>query len=86
MRPRHLILAATALWGCQRVPPPTTPTSPELFREIAESVGLRFQHVNGASGQYLMPEIMGAGAAVFDMDGDGDLDVLLVQSLSLIHI
>jgi len=27
-----------------------------------------------------MPEILGAGAAVFDGDGDGDLEVLLVQS------
>jgi hypothetical protein len=30
-----------------------------------------------------MPEIMGAGAALLDYDGDGDLDVFLVQSGSL---
>ena len=30
-----------------------------------------------------MPEIMGGGAALFDMDGDGDLDAYLVQSGSL---
>ena len=32
---------------------------------------------------YRLPEIMGGGAALFDMDGDGDLDALLVQSGSL---
>lgn len=28
-----------------------------------------------------MPEIMGAGAAIFDYDGDGDLDLYLVQGI-----
>lgn len=28
---------------------------------------------------YLLPEIMGSGGALFDFDGDGDLDVLLIQ-------
>ena len=51
-----------------------------LFIESAESTGLKFTHVNGASGQYYMAEQMGAGVALFDYDNDGDLDVFLVQS------
>ena len=39
-----------------------------------------FTHVNGATGQYYLPEMMGAGVALFDYDNDGDLDVFLVQS------
>jgi enediyne biosynthesis protein E4 len=50
-----------------------------LFVDVASSVGLEFSHVNGATGHYYMPEVMGAGAALFDYDADGDLDVFLVQ-------
>ena len=42
-----------------------------------------FTHVNGATGQYYLPEMMGAGVALFDYDNDGDLDVFLVQSGAL---
>jgi enediyne biosynthesis protein E4 len=54
-----------------------------LFREVAAQSGLRFHHFTGATGQYFMPEIMGAGGALFDYDGDGLLDVYLVQGALL---
>lgn len=59
--------------------------SPEtsIFRDIAAEVGLNFHHFNGATGQYYMPEIMGAGVALFDYDNDGDLDVYLIQGTRL---
>jgi enediyne biosynthesis protein E4 len=49
------------------------------FIESASAVGLDFTHVNGATGRYYMPEVMGSGVALFDYDNDGDLDVFLVQ-------
>ena len=54
-----------------------------LFRERATELGLEFEHVNGAAGRYHLPEIMGAGGALFDYDTDGDLDVLLIQGRPL---
>ncbi|HLV02947.1 MAG TPA: CRTAC1 family protein, partial [Acidobacteriota bacterium] len=53
------------------------------FSEVAAESGLVFEHFTGATGQYYLPEIMGAGGALFDYDSDGDLDVLLVQGTML---
>ncbi|MEM1448666.1 MAG: CRTAC1 family protein [Planctomycetota bacterium] len=50
------------------------------FDEVAAANGIDFAHVSGADGRYLMPEIMTTGAALVDVDGDGDLDAYLVQA------
>lgn len=50
------------------------------FTDIADAAGLDFAHVNGASPRKYLPEIMGAGGSVLDYDGDGWMDVYLVQS------
>jgi len=54
-----------------------------VFSEVASDVGLNFHHFNGATGEYFMPEIMGAGAALLDYDNDGALDIYLVQGTLL---
>ncbi|MXX61436.1 MAG: CRTAC1 family protein [Holophagales bacterium] len=50
------------------------------FSEVAAETGLRFQHDAGAAGGLHLPETMGAGVAWIDFDGDGWLDLYLVQS------
>ena len=49
------------------------------FVDVAKQAGLRFSHINGMVGEVWLVEIMGAGAGIFDFDGDGRMDVWLVQ-------
>ena len=50
------------------------------FTDVTAEAGIDFVHVNGAAGEALLPETMGAGGAFFDVDRDGDQDLLFVNS------
>lgn len=74
----HGVLFATAV---QRSPTASVPVP--TFRDVARPAGLDFVHINGASEQRLLPEIIGPGGLFLDIDDDGWLDVFLVDGGSL---
>lgn len=62
----------------QNRPNPPETVQPGLT-DITDAAGLHFQHVVGPLGTYFMPESIGAGGGVFDFNGDGLLDIYLVN-------
>ncbi len=50
------------------------------FVDITKESGIGFVHYNGALGEKLLPETMGAGVAFLDYDHDGDPDLFFVNS------
>jgi hypothetical protein len=50
------------------------------FTDATATAGIKFTHNSGRSGKKYLPETLGSGVALFDADGDGWLDVLLINS------
>ncbi|MDP6538157.1 MAG: CRTAC1 family protein [Planctomycetota bacterium] len=71
MRCALLLVASSA--ACADVEPGP------LLSEEARARGLVFDHDAGIGGACFLPEHLAGGAALFDCDGDGDLDAYLLQ-------
>jgi enediyne biosynthesis protein E4 len=81
LRPKsvpQVLPAAQALPAARTAPTQRLPAIP--WTDVTASAGIQFRHVNGASGEKLLPETMGSGCAFFDYDGDGDQDLIFVNS------
>ena len=86
-RPVHVTLlaasclAAILVSSCGSAPTPAARSV--RYENITRDTGLDFEHFNGALGDYYYVETFGAGAAFFDYDDDGWLDVYLVNGAHL---
>jgi hypothetical protein len=83
LSPCHLVIFLAALGtllpGCRKSAP--EPEAPPWFEDVTEAVGLTFVHDAGpVDGKYFLPQVVGSGAAVFDFDGDGLLDIYLLNN------
>lgn len=81
-RPAPALLAAVVLLcaGCGRRAAAPPPADVALFEDVAAARGIRFVHDNGFAGKFHFLESNPGGVALFDMDGDDDLDLFFVQS------
>ena len=77
-------LAGLLPWLVLACEPRGTGASTDWFREESAARGIDYRHVSGSEERYWIPEITGSGAALADLDGDGDLDAYIVQSGSLV--
>lgn len=78
------------LTGCSKpAPPHTAPNAAQAapeqtgvpwLEDVTEAVGVDFIHDVGPVGTYFMPESLGSGVGIFDCDGDGRMDILLLQN------
>jgi enediyne biosynthesis protein E4 len=81
-----VILLVSVGPGFQRQDPaPSATTADEAkgpcwFVDITKESGLHFVHDAGPPGDYFMPQAIGSGAALFDFNNDGRLDIYLIQN------
>jgi enediyne biosynthesis protein E4 len=67
------VVLTLALFPCLAV------DAPPHFTDVTAPAGIHFTHNSGRAGKKWLPETMGSGCAFFDADGDGWLDILLIN-------
>ena len=53
------------------------------FADVSEQTGITFKHTDGSSGKRYIVESVSAGLALFDYDGDGDIDIYFLNGAAL---
>jgi hypothetical protein len=74
-----IALAVAAQPAAKKASPPGK-SGGVRFADVTAAAGIRFVHNSGRAGKKLLPETLGSGGAFLDFDGDGWLDLFLVNS------
>ncbi|QYO67075.1 CRTAC1 family protein [Leptolyngbya sp. 7M] len=83
------LLGSLAIFGCQDEGSGNNPGTDETvstfirFNDVTRTSGITFRHEPTRTEEKLLPEIMGSGLLVADLNRDGAPDVLLVNSGAL---
>jgi len=56
---------------------------PIVLRDVTKETGIDFTHTDGSSGQRYIVESVASGLALFDYDGDGDVDIYFLNGAPL---
>jgi hypothetical protein len=70
-----LLASSILLYRAGAAPQP----SPEIFSDITQQAGIRWQRFSGESPDRFLIETMGGGVALLDFDGDGLQDIFFVN-------
>ena len=62
---------------------PARATGPIQLRDVTTQTGIKFRHTDGGSGRRYLVETVSAGLALFDYDGDQDVDVYFLNGAAL---
>ncbi|MBY0229394.1 MAG: VCBS repeat-containing protein, partial [Gemmataceae bacterium] len=84
-----VLLQASGCYSTTKPPIEDEPTGPAWFEDATERLGISFVQDAGpvtevgpdgkTQDRFFMPAIVGTGVAVFDFDGDGLMDLYLLQ-------
>ena len=53
------------------------------LRDVTRQTGIKFVHTDGSSGRRYIVETVASGLALFDYDGDGDIDIYFLNGAPL---
>jgi enediyne biosynthesis protein E4 len=79
---RHFLSAISAIGAGQLLYPSLLRASKpqnSIFSDVTAEAGITWRHFNGFSPDRYLIEAMGGGVALFDFDGDGWLDIFLLN-------
>ena len=80
-RPVRWAVLAVLVW--LHAAPAICDDAPIQIKDVTGKTGITFKHTDGGSGKHYIVETVSAGLALFDYDGDGDVDIYFLNGAPL---